>query len=248
MSRGFALRTASGDEKIATLTEVDPVTGDTIKGEQASTFGRVALFVPLVAVADAQAAGDEYPKGGTATGGSTTTIGLPAAVTVDPTGLLVVLTNNTPSGALGQVRRIASVSGSPGSYTATVGDWAGAALAWGGSVSPTSGTTFSLLIDCYRLNWLHIKPEFQNAKATDASAWLLAVFYGLPKTLGGAAAVPKRFLDREQQVWNVDITTDSSQSGYRQGTTLSVQARALGAKVRLVTPPSGKLYLEACAT
>lgn len=256
MARGFALRKTDGSwtEKLAALDWTDPISGDVLKGEQFALYGGDARPIPLVQVSDSQASGAEYPKSGTAIGGSTTTISFPSTVTVDPTGLLVLLTNDTPSGALGQLRRVNSVTGSSGSYVATVGKWnsasgAYATLAWSGGISIGASTTFSLLVDLIGLARLHIVPEFQNAKATDPSAVLNAILYGRPQTASGAASAPIPFADRDTLVANNDRTTDSAQSGYRQGDTYTIEAcGAIGAKVRLVTAPSGKLALWAFAT
>ena len=223
---------------VSTILIPDPVTGESVQTQHMAATGHPALPLPLVVVGDTQSNGDEYPKNGTiAAGGQTPT--LPAAVTADPTGLLILGTNDTPSGWKGQVRRIVSVTGSAGAWVATPNrDF---------DTAPNTSSTCQLLIPVFRAQELLVKGEFENGGAL--SATLLAMFYALPLTPAlVATASPIQVPDQELALDSLDRQGGTVNASYRHAKPRTIKAFGMiGAKLILVTKPSsGKLALFGC--
>jgi len=253
--------TVAGAEPIH-LTIVDDLVYDpgvagalqrTLRSETVSVYGHPAQFLALTPTAGVTTAKD-YPDDGSGlvsvgSGGSSIVLNLAPP---EAAGLIVLILAAANTAGIGQVRQIVSVSGT----TATVD------RGWGSGYVPANGDTYRLLVPgMWRAEW-HVKVEFANAKATDPTMTLAVALYDYPQTppgsgtnagrLGilGTGRAARRFMDRELTIDNMDLTGDSTQSGYRQGRTESGSIRgAIGFKVRPTgTLPVGAFALYGAAT
>jgi hypothetical protein len=191
------------------------------------------VWVPLTAAAGVTGLVD-YPAGdGTVDSAADAThITFPTGVSVDPVGLLVAITNNTPLGALGQVRKIKSTSLAASKYTGVVDAW---------TVTPTSSSTFTLLVDCRDAAAFLLKSEYQNNKAsTDPVAVVEPGFYTWPLDANNNAIACDRVAGAPQQITNHNYTTAARQSGYYHGDWLAwaLPAGIAGAKILMTTAPA----------
>lgn len=219
-------------DKIGTLRYVDPLTNDTIYGEQAASYGHPAKFVKIAAAANTINA--DYPPINTVTiaGGSlaNNVVFSGAFPAGDATGHLVWYEESGTNA--NQVRKLVSVS----SNTYDVNrDWPAA---------PTSGHSYRLLIDCFRYNAMLVKVEFSDASAVcDIRPSFFSVNQDNDNPTPGIAA-PKRYMDRSYRVQGTSIQGDTEETNYYHGQVLSFGVHgALGAVINLEYVSAGEVSI-----
>ena len=225
-------------EPISVLLIDDPI--EDITGIKIEQIAAVANSTKLRKIANqtTAAVGTEFPfdDTGVETGGGGSTITLSAgAPAIDLTGFLVVTTSGT--GAL-QVRRITAYN--TGTKQVTVN------RAW--TTQPISGTTYTILLETFRLSALLLKAEFANVLATDPSITVTPIFYDVPDYSGGLFdRAPMRYPGLNDIVIpNLGYAEQPADSTYKLARSRSESCLgSLGAKIRVTQIPSGAYSLWA---
>lgn len=248
MSLDGALRTPTGTEQIDVQKFDDAIAGvSSVKRQQASFSHHPARFLQITPTNGVNAAavgsGKDYPEHNATlpdqTGATGTTVKVSGLSAVDHAGMLIVITTGTGAG---QVRRITAYNGS---NTLDV------SRAW--TTQPASGDGYLILIDVQRLDKLRIKAEFDTNAAGAASASVRPILYDNPDTTGTAPNItllrkPIRSEGLELYLDNFNHQTEAEiTSYYHAGERTVMIDGSLGAKLRVISPPStGKLALWAC--
>lgn len=217
---------------------MDPITGDTILGEQTAAFGYPAKWIKIAD--DVSAGTTDLPDIGAIaiqTGSGTAdriqfSGNFPfAAAAADALGLLVWYTNAGTN--QNQMRKLVSVV-SANNYNVNA-DWGAA---------PTASHTYRLLIDCFRFNAMLIKTEFSSS-STSATCTIQPHFFSVPQDNAyptPAVATPKRYPTRAYTIANTGISTDTTDvsATHYHGEVLSLGVHgAVGASLRVTAVSTG---------
>ena len=230
----FVNYTAGGSTPIGVLQHDDIVSGDT--GVRFEEIHQVGFPLKLQQICFNETTLQDYPYDGNGTitaytsGTPSITINASINASLDPTGMLIVLTNGP---ANGDVRRV--ISWNSGTRVATINrTLSGAAV---------NGNTFKFLVDTYKLNQIIMKPEFSSS-ANTTTMTISVIMYDMPRSPDGAVRTSRRFEDQEVTIVHQGHNTDAS-AGYH-GSVYSVITRgALGCKIRLKAISAGNAYLWA---
>jgi hypothetical protein len=223
--------------------------GDIIEAKQSvEVLARRPLRFGKIAVG-ATVAGTEYPLDNhltlglpLQTGASSTQVYLnPTDIGFTmPTGdppLLIVITNDTGSGAKWQYRQITAFTAS-GLFPATISP------AW--TVQPLFNDSYLILVDLTRCNDMHIKTEYSS---TTNNATLLSAFWDFPMdptNPNKLLRAPYRFMDTQVTADQLALTNDPTHSAYSHGRSRSVTTRgAMGAKIQVNTLDTGSIDIWA---
>jgi len=236
----FAYRTSPGSgDKIGTVRYVDPLTNDTIQGEQAASYGHPAKFIKI---ADDVGAGTTDLPAKAFVAITTSTVSNIAfdgafGFSSDATGLLAWIENDSSGTELDhQVRKLTNAT----SNTYDVNrDWHGSAV-------PEAADTYRLLVDCFRFNSMLIKTEFSVSGASCViRPWFFSVNQDNDQPTPNVAA-PLRYPTTAFTVLGTSVSTDATDvsATHYHGEILAVGVHgALGACFRVESISSGTVSI-----
>lgn len=190
---------------------MDPITGDTILGEQTAAFGYPARFIKIADDVSGSTSNELPGKNGRAIVAGNASLSeiafdgyfTGAAAAADSLGLLIWY--ESAGNNVNQIRKLTSVvSDSTSKIFGVNRDWVTSA--------PSAGDTYRPLIDCFRFNAALIKVEFSTSSTSDTCT-IVPHFFSVPQD--GAyptpgVAKPHRYPTRAYTISNTGISTDAS--------------------------------------